>query len=193
MENGYGYGHQRLRLSHLATQVSVLWSLLHPSDKVDGEQIRGLASHPPVGFRPKRWGIAIAFAACSLIAISWPAAADLNDPGGPWDIDANGFSGTLKISVDVNGNLTGTVFGNPLTGFYDKASGRIMFVRIITSSEPRNNQVYTGYFMQDAVPAPGQAFVYHFAGSFEVFSGGGGTAKRNVYAWYATYTIKTPA
>ncbi|MBT9316890.1 hypothetical protein, partial [Leptothoe spongobia] len=47
-------------------------------------------------------------------------------PIGKWTINGNGFEGTLNIkSVDAKGVLTGTVFSQPIEGFWDDVSQKI--------------------------------------------------------------------
>ena len=102
-------------------------------------------------------------------------------PNGSWNINANGFAGTLFIEgVDPQGNLlpNSTVFGNPIIGFWDDFSQRIMFMRIIASNDPSTFQIFTGYYMAGQ---PGIADA--LAGSFEAFRGTGANAQRVTYGW----------
>jgi hypothetical protein len=62
-------------------------------------------------------------------------------PLGNWDIDGNGFRGTLTINgVDAAGNLNASVvFESPeaqqAIGFWDEASQKITFVRVINQDD----------------------------------------------------------
>jgi hypothetical protein len=105
----------------------------------------------------------------------------------PWNINANGYAGELVISsVDAQGHLSGSVFGNPLIGFWDEAAGKITFMRIINPGDPSTFQVYTGFLFTgpESVVNEGDSH-YTMAGEFEAFAGSGGTATRTVYGWYA--------
>ena len=127
--------------------------------------------------------------AVTLAASGSPRAADVT---GAWEVNANGQVGTLSITAATAGKLAGKLFGNNINGYFDNASGRIAFVRIINSSDPKANQIFTGYFMQDKVPQAPFLFVYHLAGTFQAFDGGGGTVPRNVFGWYGTQNISRP-
>ena len=69
-----------------------------------------------------------------------------------WDFDGNGFGGTLNISVGGGGNLTGTVYGDPIQGFYNNVSNEMMFIRSAGgSTDPGSQQVFTGYYWQEGL------------------------------------------
>jgi hypothetical protein len=110
----------------------------------------------------------------------------MSSPLGTWDINGNGYDGVLSIQqVDAQGNLGGsTVFGDRVDGFWDDRSKRITFIRVIDSSNPSRNQVYTGYLM-DNQPNNQTDGKMALAGSFEAFKGTGGIAPRPVYGWFA--------
>jgi hypothetical protein len=62
-------------------------------------------------------------------------ATDLNCYN--WDVNVPGYSirGALVISnLDAAGNLTGTLLGDPIQGFYNNKSDEMMFVRQATGS-----------------------------------------------------------
>ena len=71
-------------------------------------------------------------------------------PSENWDIDGNGFRGTLTIDgVDAAGNLNASVvFEFPevqqIIGFWDGPSPKLMFVRAINPDGPSANQTWTG-------------------------------------------------
>ncbi len=105
-------------------------------------------------------------------------------PTGTWIMNANGSWGELEVtSIDVVGNLKGTLFGTPITGYWDSYARRMTFETHKASVEV---QVYTGYLIwdQEANYTPEQG-TFVLAGTFEAFSGTGATATRNVYAWEA--------
>lgn len=96
-----------------------------------------------------------------------------------WDINGNGFTGALAIkSINGDGSLgsASTAFGNKILGFWDEAARKITFLRLVNPNDPASFQVYTGYLMSDDAT---------LAGSFEAFQGGGATAERSVFGWFA--------
>ncbi len=105
---------------------------------------------------------------------------------GDWSIDANGFTGTLRIhSVDSKANVNAEVFENKTSGFWDEESKTLVFVRIIEPADPSTFQVFTGYLFAN----PGTAGSFSLSGSFEAFKGTGATASRSVFGWFAQITI----
>lgn len=114
------------------------------------------------------------------------AAASLRT--GTWKINANGFKGNLEIApVDAQGRVSGTVFGNPIRGFWDEDAKRITFMRIPNASVPSSIQVYTGYMFRNSLGSDAE---FTLAGYFESFSGTGSTtAQRNVFGWFATIFV----
>ena len=118
------------------------------------------------------------------------------NPTGTWQINANGWRGDLVISsVDAQGNLTGTVLGDPIAGFWDEGSQKITFARSLDSTDPFALQVYTGFHFDANAPLfsggggnqpPTPPFQFRIlTGSFEAFAGGGGVASRSTYGWMA--------
>jgi hypothetical protein len=102
---------------------------------------------------------------------------------GGWNINGNGYGGFMWIEgVDGQGNLLGssTVYGQPIRGFWDEASGRLTFMRIINAADPSTMQIYTGYLMP-----PQDNMQLAIAGTFEAFIGTGATASKPSYGWYA--------
>lgn len=100
-------------------------------------------------------------------------------PTGNWSLNANGSLGTLVIaSVDATGNVSGSAFGNPIEGFYDSDANELFFLRILSTTNPSANQIYTGYLFQNAA-------LFTLAGYFEAFAGSGGTTQRHRFGWFA--------
>jgi hypothetical protein len=111
-----------------------------------------------------------------------------------YTINGNGHLGDLVItSIDASGNLNGTVFGQPIIGFWDEDGQKITFMRIIDAGDPSKTQIYTGYrFRTEGGCEDGVGDVCDtLTGSFEAFSGTGGSADRSVYGWYAFAGIVT--
>ncbi len=97
---------------------------------------------------------------------------------GTWSINANGSQGHLQVeAVDGEGNLTGSVFGQPITGFWDDVAKSITFVRIASIGDASANQIYTGYL----IDKPSTVLV----GSFQAFKGTGGATRRALFGWFA--------
>jgi hypothetical protein len=103
-------------------------------------------------------------------------------PVGTWNINGNGFDGSLYIdNVGVDGGLlSSTAYGQTITGFWDDIAQRLSFVRATQPGDPSSYQIYTGYMMQNQ--SDGKLAM---AGSFEAFKGTGAVARRTVYGWYA--------
>ncbi len=112
-----------------------------------------------------------------------PAMADDLRCLAGWDFDGNGFLGTLNLTVDGLGNVTGTVFGDPIQGFYNNIANEIMFIRQINGvADPSFAQVYTGYYWQEGA-------LDNLAGSFEGFQASGASAGRHRFGWKASCLI----
>jgi hypothetical protein len=123
------------------------------------------------------------------------------DPTGTWQVNANGFRAELVISsVDSQGNLSGTVFGDPIVGFWDETSQKIIFARSLNSADPFALQVYTGFHFDAnqplfsagaAIQPPAPPFQFRMlTGSLETFSPqGGGVASRPTFGWMARMNV----
>ncbi|MCM3340512.1 hypothetical protein M3650_18165 [Paenibacillus sp. MER TA 81-3] len=109
-----------------------------------------------------------------------------------FSVVANGYRGLLQIqNIGNDGTVTGTIFGEPLIGFWDENSLKLTFQRLTTSSPTPQNpyqvlnataiQIYTGYLFTDVT----NRSLYTLAGSFEAFHGTGGTASKTVFGWFA--------
>ena len=99
---------------------------------------------------------------------------------GLWQIVANGFEGQLRIPPIRDRSVTGTIYGDRITGVWDDRSGKLAFIRS-PERAPSERQYYTGY-----------SFTYGghscLAGFFEAFSGTGGNPARPLYGWQAVWT-----
>ena len=85
----------------------------------------------------------------------------------------------------MGGTFTGTIFTNPITGFWDEVTKEITFIRDNpVSASPAASQIYTGYWHPDNVNAP--LGLKRMSGSLVAFQGMGGSASRHVYGWTAT-------
>jgi hypothetical protein len=92
-----------------------------------------------------------------------------------WRVNGNGYTGDLTLRADPAGKLTGTIYNDPINGFWDETSQKITFIRMHQGAHPSTAQVWTGYLFGN----PRQSTL---AGSFEAFSA---TAERSLFGWYA--------
>jgi len=115
----------------------------------------------------------------TTLGVGGVASAQSLPPVRAWNINANGSQGSLIIRLDPQtNNLTGTVLGDAIRGFWDDFSNKITFIRMNNGASPETAQVYTGYMFN-------QGQLYTLAGSFEAFRSAGGIAGREVFGWYA--------
>jgi hypothetical protein len=101
---------------------------------------------------------------------------------GTYYINANGadFNAPLIISSqDASGNITGSVFGNPLKGFYDATSLRIVFYRNWGSTQD-DMQFFDGRVFPCSYRSPSGPLC--MAGTLQGF--GGLTAPVNNLGWF---------
>jgi hypothetical protein len=110
---------------------------------------------------------------------------------GDWEIHANGVTGTLRItSIDELGRVSGSVFEQPITGWWSERARRLTFANNRTEADHADDQAFEGYAW-DEPSGPGLARVYHLAGSYETFGGGGGAKDRQAFGWFATLVCRT--
>ena len=123
--------------------------------------------------------------AMTLFAAATASAQTL--PQGQWAINGNSFEGQLNItSIDANGNLQGTVYGQQISGFWDGTSQKITFMRLTNPSDPSTFQIYTGFLFRNQ---NGGDMLYTLTGFFEAFQGTGGVAQRVLYGWFAQINV----
>lgn len=125
-------------------------------------------------------GTAIAVCFGSLLwggaayADGWPTSV-----AGNWSIVGNQSAGTLSITQPVSNlycrPIYGTIYGNPIEGFYCPYSGRIGFVRKTPSGIA--HQYYQGNLSQTGS-------TLRIGGNFGVFNSNGGSFGE--YSFYAT-------
>jgi hypothetical protein len=122
-------------------------------------------------------------------------------PIGTWEINANGYRGQLVISsVGLAGTLSGTVFGDPMVGFWDGTAQKITLERRQSSASTYPSQVYTGFHFDANQPlfsngggVHGPAAPFQFrvlTGSFEPGLTREGATKRTS-GWMARMEVKT--
>jgi hypothetical protein len=94
-------------------------------------------------------------------------------PVGTYTINANGTKGTLVIGSTSTGSVNGTVFGQPISGFFDETEQEFHFLRV-TSSELATFQVYQGTLFSFSPTASTNIFT--LAGEFLSFPATGPAA-----------------
>ena len=111
---------------------------------------------------------------------------------GDWEVHANGVRGTLRLGrIDELGRLTGTVFEQPITGWWSERARRLIFSQNGEEVDPSDGRAYEGYAWDE----PGGSAaprIYHLAGSYETFGGGGGAKDRQTFGWFATLRLPGP-
>src|SRR5262245_59315395 len=105
-------------------------------------------------------------------------------PSGSWNINASGTVGTLTVAPDGMGGFNGTVFGQPLVGFFDETARTFRFLRVM-SPDLSTFQVYTGVLFQCST-AP-NTITFTLAGTFEVFPSTGAVS---YFSWLANMAQK---
>lgn len=114
----------------------------------------------------------------------WLSAMPAADPSevlaGSWWINGNGSSGTLAVEV-AEGNVTGTVYGQPIVGTFDAATGRVTFVRKLDPQDAQGVQEWTGVLSQIAGKLPPR---YSLTGVFRGISNPEFGKPGVDYAWH---------
>jgi hypothetical protein len=93
---------------------------------------------------------------------------------GPWKISLTSTNELLDLTLssDDNGNLSGTLAGSQLMGFWDADAMRAVFLRIQDPTDPTSIQVFTGY-LSSSVQGIDQ-LAYTLAGTYQAFAGANG-------------------
>jgi hypothetical protein len=158
------------------------------------------------------------FLSISLVMISMQSAQGqgFTPPIGNWRIIADGHQGSLDITSTDSGfhhprspsgvsqsgkDIIGTIKLNDearhnITGFYNDNLHRIIFVRVVNSSNLSQDQIFTGYLLtgslnnvtnlKDSCSSIGGFENTHtLTGQFEMLSGPQALADNNVRGWYA--------
>ena len=110
-------------------------------------------------------------------------------PGGNWAFNANGYPTILSFVIDSTGKVSGSVYGNPIIGFWDDIEHKILFMRMVNEN-PASFQIYKGYMFEIMVQP--NVCIRTLAGEFLTPAGAGGTPQRNEYGWIAQDQGVTP-
>ncbi len=97
------------------------------------------------------------------------------------------------INVNNSGIVSGTAFNDPISGFWDQATGKLVFYRAINhvvinnqvQINPENIQIFTGYLFHYKAPGAFFSDTQVLAGTFESFAGTGATQQKNTFSWFA--------
>jgi len=107
---------------------------------------------------------------------------------GKWTINENGTVDQLTIiNVDVAGSVSGTLFGAPISGFWNEASQKLTFVSPTPENLAQGEKLYTGFLFTDQFRMPGVrgGTVFTLAGYFTAFGTGTASVDRPTFGWYA--------
>jgi hypothetical protein len=102
--------------------------------------------------------------------------------GTTWSVLANRSIGSLSLSIEPDGTLTGTAFGDQVTGFWDADRSTLTFMRNPSDRTNDRHQLYRaqGFTVQTATGS-----MEVLAGSYEAFAGTGARADANRFGWFA--------
>jgi len=75
------------------------------------------------------------------------------------------------------------VCDEPITGWWSERARRLTFARELSQANGSGEQGFEGYAWDE--PAAGGSRLYHLAGSYETFGGGGGAKDRQSFGWFA--------
>ena len=111
----------------------------------------------------------------TVLSLLWAGAAfaaHVPVVTGTWAAQANQTTGSLVMTQFISARtckpVTGTIFGNPIEGFYCPSVGRLVFARKTSGSGSTPFQFYEAHVSRDGA-------IDRIGGSFAVwnFSGGG--------------------
>jgi hypothetical protein len=112
---------------------------------------------------------------------------------GDWEIRASGKRGRLQIAaIDDIGRVSGRVFGHRFSGWWNERGHRLTFVVDGAADDRSDDQAFSGYAWDEPPESPGVDRLYHLAGSYDTFGGGGGAKDRQTFGWFATLTRAGP-
>ncbi len=112
-----------------------------------------------------------ALASFILFGATLAAASNLS---APWRINGNGYPGEVVLQQAVDGSLSGTIYGNPLSGFHAPAERTVVWLR---GAPARPDQAFVGNVSPDSGSITGRLFA--------LTVGGGASPARNVFAFSA--------
>ena len=81
--------------------------------------------------------------------------------------------------------MTGALFGEPIVGWWSERAHRLTFVLSRDREDAADDLAFEAYAW-DEPGGLGVPRLYHLAGSYETFGGGGGAKDRQTFGWFAT-------
>lgn len=110
------------------------------------------------------------------------AIPTLEELGGLWQLNGNGFVGDLVLDVN-SGKIDGRMYTQGITGAYDAKAGRIVLNRFdrVPANQGHIVQIYTG----DVVRGDPQGPAYFLKGTFHAVGGANWGAEGVEYQWKA--------
>jgi hypothetical protein len=133
--------------------------------------------------------LACAVALCVLLAVSRHATAELpaSVPAGTWKFNGDSYEGDLILEVKERGKISGTVYGNQISGMYHAATKRLNFIRMGDPQDPTSFQAYKGYLFRNT---DGDKVRYTLAGTFYPTDLAKGSADAvPEMGWFAQITV----
>lgn len=73
---------------------------------------------------------------------------------GSWWVNGNGTYGEMVLQLAAPGQVTGTIFGQPLTGTYDPATKRLTFKRQLNNQDTTGRQEFRGVLKRTQARPP---------------------------------------
>jgi hypothetical protein len=116
-----------------------------------------------------------AFALALAVLVAQPVQANPANQSAPWRLNGNGYPGEVTVQQAADGTLSGSIYGNPLTGFYSPGERIGVWLR---GAPTQPDQAFVGQATPD-----GMSFAGRFYGLNTTASGA--TAQRNVFAFTA--------
>lgn len=107
-----------------------------------------------------------------LTACLMPCDASLS---APWRLNGNGYPGEVMLQQAADGTLSGTIYGNPLTGFHSAGDRSVVWLR---GAPTQPDQAFVGSVSADGNSISGRMYGL-------TISGGGVGPARNVFAFSA--------
>jgi hypothetical protein len=113
----------------------------------------------------------------------------MSAPNGTWNINANGVTGILTLTG--SGPITGTVFGDPLTGVWDDESQVLSFSRATHNGPDFQFEVYSGTLLpsyntsNELVPGTGRVPAM-ITGDFGTARAAATFGPFDRFGWFAT-------
>lgn len=132
-----------------------------------------------------RGAIVLAVAGASVVTSHTTAlaATDASSVASTWRVNGNGAAGDIVLTQAADGTLGGTIYGDPLTGFYASGARTAILLR---GPVKRPFQVFVGQVSTDGASMSGTFFGLDTSAS-------GASKARNEFGFVALRSTVTPA